>query len=347
MKTLFLHIGTGKTGSSAIQEHLNSLQSSLAERKVCYWGLNLESAPKESMRSWQRPDGIGIIQRMSLDNAKYEIGAALDEALSSLEDEYVAIWSNESIHELPDLYVPVLQEAQLKHGIALVIVAYTRNAASFLQSAYKQWGIMHKTGSGPVPGFTEWVNSNRAILSYGEKLRIWDNSFSDSFKLINYDFIDDIRKDFLARVPRCEGLVISATGARENASPSDAALALYALYNSQFEGEVYPHAIMSLLSANANAPSQIPTISLTKLFPTEEEINVASALFKEDQEVADSILARNGQPLLSESSQKQKKVALYREMDVLAGALASLISVYVEQQNRIKTLEDRILSLQA
>ena len=104
---------------------------------------------------------------------------------------------------------------------------------------------------------------------------------------------------------------------------------------------------MSILSTNANAPSQIPAISLTKLFPTEDEINVAAALFKEDQEVVDSILARNGQPLLTESDQKQKKVAVYRETEVLAGALALLISVHVEQQNRIKALEDRILSLQA
>src|SRR5437667_280063 len=42
--------------------------------------------------------------------------------------------------------------------VQLEIVAYLRRQDRWAVSAYKQWGIKHKTYEGPVQPFTKWFN---------------------------------------------------------------------------------------------------------------------------------------------------------------------------------------------
>ncbi|HBH73521.1 MAG TPA: hypothetical protein DDY43_08775 [Synechococcales bacterium UBA10510] len=284
---------------------------------------------------------------MPLESAKVEVSQVLVEALNSLDDNGVAVWSNESIYEKPLLYVHALQEAQSKLGINVVVVAYVRAIKSYVASAYKQWGVRHKTYSGSVVGFAEWVGRQTKFLSYGAALKIWEDAFTSNFKLFNYDVLDDVRISFMQLIPGCEDMLPPALQAKDNASPGDLHLALYALYNSLFAESVLPIDVASLISRNKLAHGGMLEGSLAKLYPSGQELDDAIALFTKDQEIANQILSSKQQPLLQNSlASSQPSVASSADDATLNnGVLSLLIAIAVEQEKRIVSLETLVATL--
>jgi hypothetical protein len=347
MKTLIVHIGTGKTGSTSIQKYLKSVQSDLRERNITYFGINLDLVPGPNARPWQNPAGTHILQRMPLETAKVEVGQVLEEALSSLDEDGVAVWSNESIYEKPLLYVPLLQEVRSKLGVNVIVVSYVRAIKSYVTSAYKQWGVRHKTYNGSVVGFAEWVNRQAKFLSYGAALKIWEDSFGNDFKLLNYDGRDDVRVGFIRLIPGCADLTPTTLQVKDNPSPGDLHLALFALYNSLFAESVLPVDVASLISRNKLVNSGMMEGSLAKLYPSRQELENAIALFREDQEIANQILAKKQQPLLQNAltDPSPETVSGIDEATLTNGVMSLLVAIAVEQEKRIRSLENLVAAL--
>ncbi len=342
VRHIIVHIGTGKTGSTAIQRHLSSRKVSLPELNVSFWGLNLEHCTTKTKYSWQQPSGIGLLQRMSEAKAKEELAVVLEEALSENAD--LAIWSNESIYERPGVYVPLLRGLIDRGLCSITIIAYVRSIRGYIHSAYKQWGIKHKTYSGEILGFTDWIKTNVEFLSYGSKLAHWDQAFSTDLQVYNYDVVGDVLHHFMSLIPHCKSIVPQKSDNRENASPSEIQLALYALYNNQFAEPVLPHAITSLLRRYKLDHDRFEVTPLSSLYPSANEIESAQVLLEDQADIVNRILERNGQPALL-AKQEISGINAASESDISRGVLSLLTNIVVQQELRINHLETQIKKL--
>ncbi len=340
--TLFVHIGTGKTGSTAIQKYMANRRGDFTKHGIYYLGINLEHSPSNHRFSWQKPTGIGILQSMSPEQAIQELNQALEEALSSIGSERIGVWSNESIYERPSVYIPLFQNLLRGGEYTVKPIAYARSTQSYVLSAYRQWGVKHKTYPGKILGFSEWVSSRLNFLSYGEKLKKWDESFADLFELVNYDYTPDVAYDFISRITQCTDLLPQPNKGKENTSPTDLQLALYALYNNQFSEPVLPTTISSLLNRYKLETRNFHVDSLSDLFPSPAELEKAETLLRDDKLLVDSILKRHNQPTLRNTDPHDLRDSIVSEQGVTSGILSLLVALMVEQERRITELEELI-----
>lgn len=340
MKHLIIHIGTGKTGSTAIQQALAQSAQGLREKSVHYWGLNLEGAQSTDPFPWQREGGTSDLQKLTDEIAERQLTKALNEAVEKLPKGATAVWSNESIYERPNTYIRLLKEIQ-GDQLTCKVVAYARSHREYINSAYKQWGIKHKTYRGPLLGFSDWVLARREFLSYGGKLAQWDAAFADQFRLANYDKITDVVEHFNKHLPN--GCCLEAEKQRRiNRSPEPAILALHALHNSQFNEPVTPTPMVELLRQFPRVRQLQKVPSLESLFPDADQLTAAEQVIREDSDIVNAMLRRHGEPALTKEDLDQPKGNLSRD-DISTDILAALMHILVEQNNRIVELEQTLL----
>jgi hypothetical protein len=339
MKHLLVHIGTGKTGSTAIQQALLQSAQQLRAQGVHYWGLNLEGVDSPDPFPWQKESGTPDLQKLSDAVASQQLSQAVNRALEQLPDGATAVWSNESIYERPGAYLSWLQGLQ-SETVRCTVVAYARSHSDYISSAYKQWGIKHKTYRGPILGFSDWVLARREFLSYGLKLAHWDTAFADHFRLVNYDVINDVVEDFSRFLPE-SARTLSAGPRRVNRSPDPAILALYALHNSQYAEPVTPSAMLGLLRQFPKLRQLQPLPSLASLFPNTEQIQTAEDVLREDGELVNAMLRRHGQPLLQHSQSTADESTLIPEQ-ITADLLAAMMHMLTQQNERIVQLEQAL-----
>lgn len=340
---MIMHIGTGKTGSTAIQKHFRLHRSELVKQGCFYWGLNLEHAPTKKKRDWQKPGGVGLLQRMGIDEATEQLSNALTEAITHMPDNCTVIWSNESIYEMPFVYQPVIRSVLSRENINISLVAYARSIPSFILSAYKQWGIKHKTNRGPIMPFGNWVEASKKFLAYPTQLKQWDEEFSTCFKVFNYDQVDDVVCHFIKNYDLpLEGLEGGATQ-RQYSTPDDIILSIYALYNNQFNGTVLPNKISRLIAKNKLTTLNFRLTPVSSIYPAREEINQYSSFIHEQTSEINKILVRNDQPQLNESldSINPTKPA---EDQIITGVLSALLGIIINQDDRIDQLERLVQS---
>lgn len=340
---MIIHIGTGKTGSTAIQKHFRVHRTELVKHGCFYWGLNLEHAPTKKKRDWQKPGGVGLLQRMGIDEASEQLSNALTEAIQLMPENCTIIWSNESIYEMPLVYQPVIKSALSRETINISMAAYARSILSFMLSAYKQWGIKHKTNQGPIKPFKNWVDASKRFLAYPTRLKQWDEEFPACLKVFNYDQVDDVVSHFLKNynLP-LQGLDGGATQ-RQYSTPDDIILAIHALYNNQFNGPVLPNKISGLITKNQLATLDFKHIPLSSIYPAREEIDQYNTFIHEQTSEINKILLRNDQPKLNESldSINPTKPA---EDQIVTGLLSALLGIIVNQDERISQLEKLVQS---
>lgn len=338
-RTLIVHIGTGKTGSTAIQRFLGNHAERLRGMGVHHWGINLERVPGSPSFDWQHPLGGRILQRLKARQARGPLEAVLERAVRDLPEGSIATWSNESIHERPGLYAPLLAQLRDRHGLRIMPIAYVRNCRDYLRSAHAQWGVKDKGYAGRVLGFMDWVSSRTEFLSYGRRLARWDEAFREELKVINYDAVGDVVGHFLGLLPpEARGLPRPA-GLRIHGSPSPWMLALYAVRNNLSDDAVGPDSLDALATRNpglCEAP-QPPLPPLRSLFPQEAELDRAEELLAGDRAIVDALLARHGQPPFSPTAGHAG-----HDTDRLANDLLSaLLRTVIEQDRAIREFEER------
>lgn len=342
-KRLLVHIGIGKAGSTAIQKFLYNHRNILSVHRCHYWGLHLEFALCHQRYAWQEGEAIPIFQSLDDARAVSQLNDVLSDALMALPEDSMAIWSQESLYQRPQVYLDVLEKLCLKHSVEIKVVAFVRDHLSYAVSAYKQWGICHKHYPGCVLPFRDWLSSQRHMLFYGIKLVRWHRVLGERLHLFNYDLCDDVVAVILRFLPDelQSELVPLMSMDRPNASPSDPHLLLHAMFNNLSNTPVPPEVFRRLLD-------RYPLLSLPADFlkldsqwlPSSSDLEALSAEIADDRELTNALLCCSGQLPLPEKS--PTSLAPAEGLSSSEMVVPLLFAMLLEQDERLMALEDRL-----
>lgn len=332
---LLVHIGTGKTGTSSIQKTLQENQPELQRQGVNYWGMWLEYAPVH-IHGWQRR-GAGYNQFWNkeqnvFDKQVYEVlYASINQSIEN--GIFRAIWSSESIFDHNERLIPVLLKL-VSLGVRIRIVVYFRNPASWAQSAYVQWGIKHKTYSGPIKTFDEWAGTARADFS--AKLAPWLDSF-ECVHVRNFDSQSDVVTDFLS-VVGIESEAINSFWVYE--TPSNEEVALRALFNDRNERPALPMHFDEVFRYPSFRVGESIVQLMNRYLPTDEDLLRFQEQRSTDIDRLNEILIAQGQQPLRHEAPLAKKFSLND------GLFTSILAQMVLLQGRkISVLEKGLKEL--
>lgn len=330
---LILHIGAGKTGTTAIQTELNSLGETLQREKKLYLGMYFENLPQnivkptagyvEFTRDYYGKQGAFVMNSVS------SLTQAVDYAKSL--DVSTLIWINESLYESPDKISAVIEGMQ---GVitSVEIFYYIRRQDHWLKSAYQQWGIKHKTYAGIVKSFKDWLPSVFHKADYNRVLKSWERYFAISdIRVVVYERCrSGVVEDFFGRI----GVpVTNVAGEVSNVSPGKYQLSLFKMYNSFFEGGKLPDEMAAFLNRVGLSEALVPDISADIEYPSSEELAQALDLYQND------LLGRYS---TADSKVSFEEVAKASSMDGHVNRdslLAMLLYALVQMEKRINQLE--------
>lgn len=324
--TLYVHIGSGKTGSTSIQKTLKSNSNFLSQNNTFYWGLMCEESPIR-LYDWQIPYGWPELSKQ--DDAEVQLERLLIESIENLKDKGVhkIIWSNESIMENPELFINVLNKIK-SNFIKVHIIGYLRRNDAWARSAYIQWGIKHKTYQGNIKPFKEWFTPEK--VSFYQYIKIWAAQPWDGFSIRNFDALTDVTKDFIDYI----GLKGSYLNIRDNDAPSDVALYLWGLYNNQSGPPILPEELYGLIQKTGALDSKIKAFDFESLFPGNEDLKRVRELTVDDRKSINQVLASCGQPQFNESELKDRTYSVTNSQIHL-----SLLNLLKKQQDEIEGIK--------
>lgn len=332
---IVVHVGDGKTGTSAIQRMLREHPSQLSADGVRYLGLMFESAPV-SLHPWQKPEMIEAFHRLPPDQAVAELGALLSACVHAAEHSGLRrlVWSNETLLGRSGPTIRALQSVADRADVT--IVAYVRRHDRLANSAYLQWGLKHKTYDGPLRDFAGWTA--RRKLALAPKLQPWLDAFGPAVRLRNYDAADDVTRDFLHAM----GVDPAPYGtARRNLPLSAAELALRSVFNAMSDGRVSPNRFTTLFGTRRVDFSLPLRDWMTCLLPDEAALEQVRETMASDAKAVDAMLTAAGQPPFDRTPMEVAPFDL--DPDTLVVALMQMLAVQAE---RVESLEQRLQSLE-
>lgn len=328
---IVVHVGDGKTGTSAIQKTLRLHPRLLAEAGIQYLGLMLERAPVRKY-GWQQASGIEAFHMTEPGKATVELADALRTCVGEARRAGInrVVWSNETLlgRSLPT--IAALRELR-DEGIRIVVVAYVRRHDGWARSAYLQWGLRHKTYEGPLRDFREW-SAKRKFGLY-PKLERWHTAFGEDLLVRNFDTLDDAAADFLELLGLDRERFKTM---RSNEATSAEELALRALFNQQQPGRAAPARFNQLLSSQ-QIDFRLPLGQwLQELLPAQAELARIADGCADDRRKVDALLIANGQPPLASNPLPIPPMSLDH------GALiAALFQILAQQAARLEKLEGK------
>lgn len=146
-KTLFLHIGGAKTGSSSIQNFFSKYESLLKDNAIAYIGAN----PQNDYNIPNSGNGVKLFQVIRGGLAKAEIINQLELFFGSHSK---AFCSSEFFEEFARSEWEFLGSVLEEMRIDLRILYFIRNPLDFYRSSYDQ----HLKRQGEKRGFNEWIS---------------------------------------------------------------------------------------------------------------------------------------------------------------------------------------------
>jgi hypothetical protein len=337
---LLVHIGAGKTGTTAIQQCLAGNRDALRAQGTWYLGIMLEDAPVQRY-SWQSPGAIKVLEALPPAQAIAEVLAVLRESAPLLRAAGCtrAIWSNESLLNHVDAVLPALRQLA-GEGWAPELVAYVRRHDRWIRSAYVQWGIRHKVEAGPVLPFAKWARTHRP--RFHASIQRWIDGTGFPCSVRNFDAVPDVVPDFL----QFAGLSVDELRLeRFNDTPGPEELLLRLLFNNLHADPVLPNRFNDLLLDGRGARALDPGALLASYLPTQQELRAVARQSVADATELNVLLAAAGQPLLEAGPEN---VAAPARPDVDPGRLATvLFEMLVHQARRIEALESRLDAMSA
>lgn len=227
---LILHIGMGKTGSSAIQHALKANADRLAAQGAEYLGMWFDMLDPR-FRGVQNQGQFFALAPEAMVQATDALLAVL-RARSAEKGVQTFVLSNEAFSGNARAMQPMI--ARLREtGVDLRAIGYARHPAAWLPSAYVQWGVRDKVDPGPVPPYAAKA---RKLVRWYAGLLEWHKLMGDILDVRAYDKAGDIVADFATAM----GLALDVPGTRVLERGEDAEILLRALYNSRFQKHVLP-----------------------------------------------------------------------------------------------------------
>ncbi|WP_424941105.1 hypothetical protein [Aliiroseovarius sp. S253] len=241
MTKLILHVGLGKTGTTAFQDAIRDSFEPLREAGFLCAGPRLKFAV---------PEGEELEAQYLAGEPEHLASAlaSLEKAAASNPDVTTVIWSNETIGMAPDLpaVVQVIERFIDNSSLfkSLEIAICLRRQDDWVESAYRQWGLKHKMmQSRGIEAPEDWLDRNWDALDYLGLYRIWAALGADRIRVLTYD---DMRKaggsvPFLCKVFEIpSNLILTEAMGEKNVSLGPAQSYLNALHNGTHEGPVRP-----------------------------------------------------------------------------------------------------------
>lgn len=339
---LIVHIGSGKTGTTSLQNALLSSQHALNAQGYHYLGLMLETAYKVTF-PWQRKTTVNTdFFSLPFEQATRELYEVLSESIreGARRGVHTLLWSNESLFDNKSQVIEVLKKLR-DEGLEITFVAYIRNHDSWSKSAYIQWGIKHKTYSGKLLSFSEWIKSQ--IPNFSKKLKPYMDNFPGQVILRNMDGVEgkDVVKDFLT----CIGLDYSQVELEKldlnlNLSLENEELLLRALFNSKYTTQVLPERFNNVFEY-FNPFRGTPENFVRNLLPSSEDLKNIQDVTDEDRQEINRYFLEQSQPLLKSGTSTFAPVEI--DKDKLIMILAQLL---VGQSKRIDKLDSKIRKIE-
>ncbi len=334
---LIVHIGNGKTGTSSIQKTFADQTAPLKRQGVAYLGLMLEDAPPAAkVYPWMIMRGWAEFKSLEPEVAGQQLKDALLTTLKQLKSDgfKAAIWSNESLFGDGSFIGSVLKNIY-EMGAKVKVIAYVRRHDTWARSAYLQWGIKHKTYRGPVKSFREWYELND--VNFSKALKLWLEHDWLELHVRNFDACQDVVVDFLSV---CNLDPSEITVRRHNETPNSVALALWSLYNSQFDEPVLPVELQKLIHKGGVLDRAPIGSDFNSLLPTVDDIDQVFERSAEDRAFVNELFAQNDQPKMPTDTPKKKNLEISQEQ--LNAALLLLVK---HQSDRIDILARQVRQL--
>lgn len=228
---LILHIGMGKTGSSAIQAALSANADQLAQQGAEYLGMWFDMLDPR-FRGVQN-------QEQFFSQTPEEMERAADSLIEVLRVRSAAgihsfILSNEALSGRAWQLKPMINRLR-EAGITVRVIGYARHPAAWLPSAYVQWGVRDKVDPGPVQPYE--IKARQLVQWYSGLLH-WHRQMEEILEVRSYDNAADIVGDFAEAI----GFEINVPDKRVLERGEDAEIVLRALFNNRFPKHVLPSA---------------------------------------------------------------------------------------------------------
>lgn len=177
MRKLYLHIGLGKTGSSALQSWLSLNAELLSKQGIDYADTVPEVKYGESLSGNGTP-----LHRACVAQAFDEVESLLLTTYFSGSGNPVAIISCELLQGLKPATIARLKSICDRNGIEVTVIAYARSVYESLYSTYVQFvkrgGCTHRFGEDPAD-----LGFDRSV----EYLKRYAQVFQDNMVVLNYD----------------------------------------------------------------------------------------------------------------------------------------------------------------
>ena len=194
MKKIYLHIGAGKTGTSAIQAQLAINKDVMSKNNVYYPTSNTEERAKNfKITSGNAVQLALVMKEETADRNKIE--KIVKDYVTEAKGKDILL-SSETMQQYTDEAALILKEAALKLGYEVKLVYYVRAIADHMMSSYHQSIKRHNNTN----DFSQMIRGkNKRFLQTIE--RSGENFGFENLVLKNYDMVkDNIFVDFLVNV---------------------------------------------------------------------------------------------------------------------------------------------------
>jgi len=182
-RTIFLHVGCGKTGSSALQNWLAQNTKALKKSGIRYpLGISdgarrfwLKARGVPSDYAITSGNGVAMVKAVKEGNAEAFVANALRGARGNL------LFSSEVFQSLSREQLALLRQAFDRKGVSVVIIAYVRDVYDIAYSSYLQLVKRHLVAK----PFREFALGMKLPQQFGV-VRKFEEAFDD-VRLIHYD----------------------------------------------------------------------------------------------------------------------------------------------------------------
>lgn len=227
-----IHLGMGKAGSTALQQHFKKYNEEHKQQGIVYAGLNFSTISSE--KAWQNSQGgyrklapDTLTQEFIAQAKRYETYA------QSINADTIVI-SNESFSSYISQLTPFFHWLNARYEVYFCL--YVRDIDSWLASAYEQWGIKDKSYKGKVKTFEEYFKSGHyrttgSAISQLKKAKLLKRTY---IKNIKFTLNSDVVTDFLTHYE----LPIIAPPKRGNEAIDNSLKALFYLTNCSQEKRI-------------------------------------------------------------------------------------------------------------
>jgi hypothetical protein len=244
------------------------------------------------------------------------------------------IWSHIGLALSAQLMARVI--ARMAPVCKTEVVLYFRHQASWLVSAYLQWGVKHKASAGPIRSFADWLPEAKSRgADYRQVIESWRDAVAPrDLHVRSYDQAADVVTDFMTTV----GLPVPSAGDRANwhyQTPDPAVMTLYRLYQGQSEAEARPGALQRTLAANGVEKKRYRDVDPASTLPA----GTQWTSFVERFEAENAALARDYGLILKAPSHGPAPDPQHAAPAAVVPALLDLI---IAMERRIAALEKRL-----